>query len=79
MLGELRVHLTADMGQDLNADFPAIQSIPRQAAKVLVLAAKNNGACMHMLNELWSKVYPELVVASDDNINNNNNNDDKEE
>ena len=61
MLGELRERLT-DMGQNLDAEFSEIRSIltPRQAAKFLVWVA-NNGACMHMLNELWSKVYPESV------------------
>jgi hypothetical protein len=61
MLGELRERLT-DMGQNLDAEFSEIRSIltPRQAAKFLVWVA-NNGACMHMLNELWSKVYPEPV------------------
>lgn len=61
MLGDLKERLT-DMGQDLDAEFSAIRSIltPRQAAKFLVWVA-NNGACMHMLNELWNKVYPEPV------------------
>jgi hypothetical protein len=66
MLRELRERLY-DMGQDLDAEFTAIRSIltPRQAAKFLVWVA-NNGACMSMLNELWSKVYPEPVVGNDD-------------
>ena len=61
MLGDLKERLT-DMGQDLDAEFSAIRTIltPRQAAKFLVWVA-NNGACMHMLNELWSKNYPEPV------------------
>ncbi len=62
MLNELRGRLT-NMGQDLDAEFSEIRKIltPRQAAKFLVWVA-NNGACMHMLNELWRKVYPEPVV-----------------
>jgi hypothetical protein len=71
MLGELRERLT-DMGQNLDAEFSAIRLIltPTQTAKFLVWVA-NNGACMHMLNELWSKVYPEPVSndADDDNDN----------
>ena len=53
------------MGQDLDAEFSEIRSIltPRQAAKFLVWVA-NNGACMHMLNELWSKSYPEPVAEN---------------
>eukprot|EP00557_Chaetoceros_sp_GSL56_P004451 CAMPEP_0176500148 /NCGR_PEP_ID=MMETSP0200_2-20121128/13358_1 /TAXON_ID=947934 /ORGANISM="Chaetoceros sp., Strain GSL56" /LENGTH=528 /DNA_ID=CAMNT_0017898719 /DNA_START=91 /DNA_END=1677 /DNA_ORIENTATION=- len=66
MLRELRERLH-DMGQDLDAEFTAVRSIltPRQAAKFLVWVA-NNGACMSMLNELWSKVYPEPVVGIND-------------
>ena len=51
------------MGQDLDVEFSEIRKIltPRQAAKFLAWVA-NNGACMHMLNELWRKIYPEPVV-----------------
>jgi len=65
MLNELRGRLT-NMGQDLDAEFSEIRKIltPRQAAKFLVWVA-NNGACMHMLNELWRKVYPEPVVEEE--------------
>ena len=76
MLGELRERLT-DMGQNLDAEFSAIRSIltPTQTAKFLVWVAKN-GACMHMLNELWSKVYPEPVSNDADDDNNDENDDD---
>lgn len=62
MLEELRERLTR-CGEDLDEEFSTIRSIltPRQAAKFLVWVA-NNEACMHMLNELWSKVYPEPIV-----------------
>jgi len=62
MLEELQERLTR-CGEDLDEEFSTIRSIlsPRQAAKFLVWVA-NNEACMHMLNELWSKVYPEPIV-----------------
>lgn len=62
MLEELRERLTR-CGEDLDEEFSTIRSIltPRQAAKFLVWVA-NNEACMHMLNELWRKVYPEPIV-----------------
>ena len=46
-------------GEDLEAEFDNVRSIltPTQAAKFLVWVA-NNGAAMHMLNELWERVYP---------------------
>mmetsp|Transcript_15459 Transcript_15459/g.28068 ORF Transcript_15459/g.28068 Transcript_15459/m.28068 type:complete len:471 (-) Transcript_15459:153-1565(-) len=58
MLQELQGRLT-QCGEDLEAEFNTVRMIltPTQAAKFLVWVA-NNGACMHMLNELWSKVYP---------------------
>jgi hypothetical protein len=58
VLSELRTRLT-QCGEDLEAEFNNVRSIltPTQAAKFLVWVA-NNSACMHMLNELWSKVYP---------------------
>jgi hypothetical protein len=76
MLGELRERLT-DMGQNLDAEFSAIRLIltPTQTAKFLVWVA-NNGACMHMLNELWSKVYPEPVSNDADDDDNDNIDDD---
>lgn len=56
---ELRTRLT-QCGKDLEAEFNTVRSIltPTQAAKFLVWVA-NNSACMHMLNELWSRVYPQ--------------------
>ena len=58
VLNELRVRLT-QTGDDLEAEFSNVRSIlsPTQAAKFLVWVA-NNAACMHMLNELWDRVYP---------------------
>ena len=58
VLKELQRRLT-QCGEGLDAEFSNVRSIltPTQAAKFLVWVA-NNSACMHMLNELWSKVYP---------------------
>jgi hypothetical protein len=58
VLGELRTRLT-QCGEELETEFNTIRTIltPTQAAKFLVWVA-NNKACMHMLNELWNKVYP---------------------
>ena len=62
MLQELQQRLT-DCGQDLETEFANVRSIlcPTQAAKFLVWVA-NNSACMHMLNELWNKVYPKPII-----------------
>lgn len=59
VLSELRQRL-AQTGEDLETEFYNIRSIltPTQAAKFLVWVA-NNDACMHMLNELWDRVYPQ--------------------
>ncbi len=59
VLSELRDRL-AQTGEDLETEFYNIRSIltPTQAAKFLVWVA-NNDACMHMLNELWDRVYPQ--------------------
>lgn len=59
VLQELRLRL-AQCGDDLENEFNNVRSIltPTQAAKFLVWVA-NNKACMHMLNELWSRVYPQ--------------------
>jgi hypothetical protein len=59
MAEELRTRLTL-CGEDLEAEFDTVRSIlsPTQAAKFLVWVS-NNSACMHMLNELWSRVYPQ--------------------
>ena len=58
VVGELRERL-AQMGDDLATEFNHVRAIltPTQAAKFLVWVA-NNRACMHMLNELWGRVYP---------------------
>lgn len=63
---ELRQRLT-QVGEDLEAEMNSVRAIltPTQAAKFLVWVA-NNGACMHMLNELWSKVYPKPAPDDDD-------------
>lgn len=57
VLEELKSRLTK-CGEDLEAEFDNVRSIltPTQAAKFLIWVA-NNGACMHMLNELWSRAY----------------------
>lgn len=59
VLSELRDRL-AQTGEDLETEFNNVRSIltPTQAAKFLVWVA-NNAACMHMLNELWDRVYPQ--------------------
>jgi bZIP transcription factor len=59
VLSELRQRL-AQTGEDLETEFYNVRSIltPTQAAKFLVWVA-NNDACMHMLNELWDRVYPQ--------------------
>ena len=61
---ELRTRLM-QCGEDLEAEFDTVRSIltPTQAAKFLVWVA-NNSACMHMLNELWSRVYPQPSEAA---------------
>lgn len=58
VLSQLRERLTKT-GDDLEKEFNNVRSIltPTQAAKFLVWVA-NNAACMHMLNELWDRVYP---------------------
>jgi len=58
VLDELRRRL-AQTGEDLETEFNNVRNIltPTQAAKFLVWVANNN-ACMHMLNELWERVYP---------------------
>lgn len=58
VLAELKERMT-QTGEDLETEFDNVRSIltPTQAAKFLVWVA-NNGAAMHMLNELWERVYP---------------------
>lgn len=57
VLAELRNRL-AQTGTDLDTEFGNVRNIltPTQAAKFLIWVANNN-ACMHMLNELWDRVY----------------------
>jgi hypothetical protein len=59
VLEELRRRL-AQCGEDLEHEFDNVRNIltPTQAARFLVWVA-NNKACMHMLNELWNRVYPQ--------------------
>lgn len=73
VLKELRLRLT-QCGEDLENEFNNVRSIltPTQAAKFLVWVA-NNKACMHMLNELWNRVYPQqhhpiTTTTSEDDI-----------
>jgi hypothetical protein len=64
VLQELRQRMT-QTGQDLEQEFDTVRSIltPTQAAKFLVWVA-NNGAAIHMLNELWDRVYPASAAAT---------------
>lgn len=57
MLNELKLRLTQVVG-DLETEFDSVRAIltPTQVAKFVVWIA-HNGACMHMLNELWGKIY----------------------
>jgi hypothetical protein len=59
VLQELRDRLN-QIGDGMETEFNNVRSIltPTQAAKFLVWVADNR-ACMHMLNELWSRVYPD--------------------
>ena len=59
VLEELRRRL-AQCGEDLEHEFDNVRNIltHTQAARFLVWVA-NNKACMHMLNELWNRVYPQ--------------------
>lgn len=60
MVEELRERL-AQTGEDLETEFNNVRSVltPTQAAKFLVWVA-NNAAAMHMLNELWDRLYPSV-------------------
>jgi hypothetical protein len=64
VLKELRGRM-AQCGQDLETEFNCIRQIltPSQSAKFLVWVAQNK-ACMHMLNELWSKNYPSMMTST---------------
>jgi hypothetical protein len=59
VLEQLR-HRLRLCGNGLETEFDNVRSVltPTQAAKFLVWVADNR-ACMHMLNELWSRVYPD--------------------
>mmetsp|Transcript_307 Transcript_307/g.446 ORF Transcript_307/g.446 Transcript_307/m.446 type:complete len:204 (+) Transcript_307:377-988(+) len=59
VLQELHDRLN-QIGDGMETEFNNVRSIltPTQAAKFLVWVADNR-ACMHMLNELWSRVYPD--------------------
>jgi hypothetical protein len=57
MFSELEQRLT-QMLIDLETEFNSVRAIltPTQVAKFVVWISRN-GACMHMLNELWGKIY----------------------
>lgn len=63
VLDELRSRLIK-CGEDLETEFNNVRAVltPTQAAKFLVWVA-NNGACMHMLNELWTRSYPKTPTG----------------
>ncbi|KAL3897068.1 MAG: hypothetical protein SGARI_007008, partial [Bacillariaceae sp.] len=72
VLEELRSRLT-QCGEDLETEFNNVRAIltPSQSAKFLVWVAQNK-ACMHMLNELWSKVYPSMHNTNGNNSDDGN-------
>lgn len=74
VLSELRDRL-AQTGEDLETEFDNVRQIltPTQAAKFLVWVA-NNKACMHMLNELWDRVYPSSGILASAPIGDDDNN-----
>jgi len=57
VLEELKTRMT-QCGEDLETEFDNVRGIltPTQSAKFL-LWVSNNNACMHMLNELWDRLY----------------------
>jgi len=57
VLSELQQRLVQD-GANLDDEFNAVAQIltPSQLAK-FVIWVNSNPACMHMLNDLWGKVY----------------------
>lgn len=59
-------------GNSLEMEFDNVRSVltPTQAAKFLVWVADNR-ACMHMLNELWSRVYPDPSNSNSDDVDSN--------
>ena len=66
VLEQLRQRLRL-CGNGLETEFDNVRSIltPTQAAKFLVWVA-NNRACIHMLNELWSRVYPDPSAVDEE-------------
>jgi len=79
LLEELKKRL-AKCGDDLEAEFDSVRSIltPTQAAKFLIWV-KNNGACMYMLDQLWSNKYSMVDDEGDDDEEENSDLDEKEE
>ena len=69
MLNELKRRLT-HVGEDLETEFDGVRAIltPTQVAKFGVWIA-HNGACMHMLNELWSKIYQKQKPVKEEERN----------
>ena len=67
VLAELRERM-AQTGEDLETEFDNVRSIltPTQAAKFLVWVA-NNGAAMHMLNELWISKFESGTLDGSNN------------
>lgn len=63
---ELRARLH-QAGEKLETEFDNVRAIltPTQAAKFLVWVA-NNRACIHMLNELWNRVYTDAAIDEDE-------------
>mmetsp|Transcript_25420 Transcript_25420/g.70217 ORF Transcript_25420/g.70217 Transcript_25420/m.70217 type:complete len:426 (-) Transcript_25420:73-1350(-) len=59
LVTELRNRLS-QTGENMETEFNNVRNVltPTQAAKFLVWVA-NNGAAMHMLNELWERIYPQ--------------------
>lgn len=64
---ELRARLH-QAGEKLETEFDNVRAIltPTQAAKFLVWVA-NNRACIHMLNELWKRVYTDAASSDENN------------
>jgi len=63
---ELRARLH-QAGEKLETEFDNVRAIltPTQAAKFLVWVA-NNRACIHMLNELWNRIYTDAAIGEDE-------------
>ena len=65
---ELRERL-AQTGEDLETEFNNVRNVlsPTQAAKFLVWVS-NNSAAIHMLNELWDRIYPSALSSSSSTV-----------